>query len=281
VSVYPIVKLPRKVQQAYAAAPQESLFDPPKLVDAVAPKPPRRFHSEMLAVESTLLSVVCGVIGFYGSWLPGVMLWLIGIALFAAQASRMDASYGQRWCNYREKTDRHLRQQWEAEFEKARWERLQTPDGIAQYRRQLISTLLLASDAAGANLDPLPSIYQRFANTLSQYFPRQVYLELGSGLMLIEAQSNLHISIMIDERPQKVAGIAAGSFIEDDLYLDRGWVLARFTVEQVANYPESCSKALAEILMELLQDSAWTNPFTETPDLWTLPSRIDDLVSVA
>jgi hypothetical protein len=274
VSVYPIVKLPRKVQQAYAAAPQESLFDPPQRVDAVAPAPPRRFHTEMLATESVLLSVFCGAIGFYGAWLAGVLLWLIGIAMIAVQASRMDASYGQRWCDYREKTDRHLRQQWEAEFEQARWERLQTPDGIAQYRRQLISTLLLASNEAVANSDPLPSIYRQFAQTLNQYFPRQVFLETGSGLMLIEAQSNLHISIVIDERPQKVAGIAAGSFIEDDLYLDRGWVVARFTAEQVTQYPDCCSKALAEIFMELLQDPAWIEPFGSIPDLWALRSSI-------
>jgi hypothetical protein len=275
VSVYPIVKLPRKVQQAYAAAPQESLFDPPQRLDAVAPAPPRRFYTEMLATEITLFSIVCVAIGFYGSWLAGVLLWLIGVALIAAQASRMDASYGQRWCDYREKTDRHLRQQWEADFEQARWERLQTPDGVAQYRRQLISTLLLASHEAVANSDSLPSIYRQFAQTLNQYFPRQVFLETGSGLMLIESPSNLHISIIIDEQPQKVAGIAAGSFIEDDLYLDRGWVVARFTAEQVIQYPDCCSKALAEIFMELLQDPAWTRSFGSVPDLWALRSSID------
>jgi hypothetical protein len=271
-SVYPIVKLPRKIKQAYEAQPS-AVFSTPLAIKTSKLKPPRRFNTELLLTEALLLTVMAGGLTFYVSWIAGILLWLIGIALILAQASEMDGSYAQRWREYRDQMDRLQRQQWEAEFERTRWARLQTPEGVAQYRRQKIHEQLVASMPAQPGGEDLNVTDRRLALTLQEYFPDQLSLGQGSGLMLIDTASGLHISVIIDDRPQLVAGVASGSFLEDDLYLDRNWVVVRFTAEQVNQAVDSCCKALAEICAELLQAPEWLRPFSQVPDLWALPKN--------
>jgi hypothetical protein len=271
-SVYPIVKLPRKIKQAYEAQPS-AIFSPPVASETVELEAPRRFNTELLLAEASLLTVLACVIGLYLSWYAALLLWLVVIALILAQASAMDGQYAQRWREYRDRMDRLQRQQWEEEFERTRWARLQTPEGIAQYRRQKIREQLVASMPAQPCREEVQPIDQHFALTLHEYFPHQVALGKGSGLMLIDVESGLQIGIIIDEQPQRVAGMASGSFIEDDLYLDRNWVVARFTAEQVNQAADSCCKALAEIYAELLQEQEWLRPFSQVPDLWALPKE--------
>jgi hypothetical protein len=269
-SVYPIVKLPRKIKQAYEAQPT-AVFSAPAAHETAELNPPRRFNTELLLAEALLLTIIVGGLALYVSWIAGILLWLIGMVLILAQASAMDGRYAQLWREYRDQTDRLQRQQWEAEFEKTRWARLQTPEGIAQYRRQKINEQLVASLPAQPCGEDLKVIDRRLALTLQEYFPHQLSLGKGSGLMLIDVESGLHISIIIDDQPQLVAGVASGSFIEDDLYLDRNWVVARFTADQVNQAVDSCCKALAEICAELLQEPEWLRPFGQVPDLWALP----------
>ncbi len=271
-SVYPIVKLPRKIKQAYEAQPA-AVFSTPAVIETSELNPPRRFNTELLMTEAILLTVIAGGIALYVIWVAGILLWLIGIAAILAQASAMDGRYAQLWREYRDRIDRLQRQQWEEEFERTRWARLQTPEGIAQYRRQKIHEQLVASLPAQLSGVDLQVIDRHLALTLHEYFPHQLSLGKGSGLMLIDVESGLHISIIIDDQPQLVAGVASGSFLEDDLYLDRNWVVVRFTAEQVTQAVDSCCKALAEICAELLQEQAWLRPFSQVPDLWALPKN--------
>jgi hypothetical protein len=269
-SIYPIIKLPRKIKQAYEAQPA-AVFQPPAApLEPLALKPPRRFNPELLGAEFLLLSMLSGGISIYLHWLTCLLLWVIGVALIFAQAIAMNGQYDQLWREHRDRMDRALRQQWEAEFERSRWERLQTPAGIAQYRRTKIAAHLAASSPARPISPATTPIDRQFAQTLTQYFSHKVHVDKGSGLMLIDQESGLHISIIIDRLPQAVAGIAAGSFIEDDLYLDRCWVVARFTSNQAHRAADSCCKALAEVCAELLQDNSWLPPFNQVPDLWAL-----------
>jgi hypothetical protein len=73
---------------------------------------------------------------------------------------------------------------------------------------------------------------------------------------------------------QRVAGVAAGSFLADDHHLNQGWLVVRFSADQVRNTPDSCCKTLAEIGAELLQSPAWLEPFADVYDLWQVPDNI-------
>jgi hypothetical protein len=270
-SVYPIIKLPRPIKQAYAVESYVPLFDPqPMLEKNPTVAVPQQLALRLLAIEAAILTMLAGSLGLLGQGIVGLGLWLLGIGLVFFQASYMKKSYAQRWRRYREQTELLQRQQWEQEFEMARWERLQTPDGIAKFRRRKIGELLASSLVASDIEKETSLLEEQLGIALHQYFPHHTQLGKGSGLMLIDRQSGLHISIIIDTQPQPVAGVAAGSFIEDDLYLDRCWVVARFTAEQVDRAVDSCCKAVAEVCAELLQNNNWLQPFAQVPDLWAM-----------
>lgn len=272
-SIYPIIKLPRAVKQAYAAEPIAPPFQTQAPLDTATLITPQRFNLPLLAGEASLLSLSSGILGLGSQPVAALVIWLVGMALILAQAQAMESSYAERWRQYREQVDRQGRQQWEQDFLQARWERLQTPEGIAQYRRRRISELLSTSAVATPKLPldiPERELYVRLARQMDRHFPQCIHLHVGSGLMFIDRRSNLHISIAIDTKPQTIAGTAAGSFLEDDWYLEQGWMVARFTATQATQAPDSCAKAIAEICTELLQDKRWVEPLKQTPDLWTL-----------
>ncbi len=269
-SVYPIVKLPRKIKKAYQSEVALPIFASQPLLQNPG-QPPRRFNFWVLEIE-TCLAVLLGGIANYtmGHFVAGAVL-ISGLLFLLAHVGGMQASYSNRWYEYHQQMDRFRRQQWENEFDHTRHERLQTPEGINSYRRHRVAEVLAQTMTPEPVAEDLASLPTAFITTLSRWFPDKIHGSIGSGLMLIDASSRLHISIAIDTIPQRVAGVAAGSFIEDDQNLHQGWIVVRFNADQVRNYPDSCCKTLAEIAAELLQNPDWLQPFADVYDLWQMP----------
>ena len=169
--------------------------------------------------------------------------------------------------------DRFRRQQWETDFDRTRSESLQTEEGASSYRRQRVAEILARTMTPNVQEEELASLPTAFMTTLSRWFPNKIYGGIGSGLMLIDEYSRLHISISIDSIPRRAAGVAVGSFLEDDHHLNQGWVVVRFSADQVRNTPDSCCKTLAEIGAELLQNPLWLDPFADVYDLWQVPEN--------
>jgi hypothetical protein len=269
-SVYPIVKLPRKIKKAYQSEVAMPIFASQPLLQNPG-QPPRRFNFWVLGAEAFLAVLLSGVANYVmGYFVAGAVL-ISGLLFLLAHVGGMQASYSNRWYEYHQQMDRFRRQQWENEFDRTRHERLQTQDGINSYRRHRVAEVLAQTMTPEEVVEDLASLPTAFITTLSRWFPDKIHGGIGSGLMLIDQSSRLHISIAIDAIPQRVAGVAAGSFIEDDRNLHQGWVVVRFNADQVRNYPDSCCKTLAEIASELLQNPAWLQPFTDVYDLWQVP----------
>jgi hypothetical protein len=277
-SVYPIVKLPRHVKKAYQADLALPVFESQPLLQNPG-QPPIRFNFWILGVEAFLVVIVGAIANYEMGLLVGGATLVSGVLFMLAHVGGMQASYQSRWYEYHQQMDRFRRQQWETDFDRTRSERLQTEEGISSYRRQRVAEILartMTPNVAEAELASLPTA---FMTTLSRWFPHKIYSGIGSGLMLIDEHSRLHISIVIDSVPQRVA--AAGSFLEDDHHLNQGWVVVRFSVDQVRNTPDSCCKTLAEIGAELLQNPEWLKPFADVYDLWQVPeeSRVERQVA--
>jgi hypothetical protein len=277
-SVYPIVKLPRHVKKAYQADLALPVFESQPLLQNPG-QPPIRFNFWILGVEAFLVVIVGAIANYEMGLLVGGATLVSGVLFMLAHVGGMQASYQSRWYEYHQQMDRFRRQQWETDFDRTRSERLQTEEGISSYRRQRVAEILartMTPNVAEAELASLPTA---FMTTLSRWFPHKIYSGIGSGRMLIDEHSRLHISIVIDSVPQRVA--AAGSFLEDDHHLNQGWVVVRFSVDQVRNTPDSCCKTLAEIGAELLQNPEWLKPFADVYDLWQVPeeSRVERQVA--
>jgi hypothetical protein len=269
-SVYPIVKLPRKIKKAYQADLHLPVFDVQPLLQNPG-QPPCRFNLGVLGSEAFLVVILGGTANYFMGWFVAGALIISGLLFLLAHIGGMQASYQGRWYEYHQQMDRFRRQQWEADFDRTRHERLQTTEGMASYRRQRVAEFLARTITPELAADEQLSLPTDFIATLSRWFPNKIYPGIGSGLMLIDEMSRLHISISIDTIPQSVAGVAAGSFLEDDQNLRQGWIVVRFSDEQILNYPDSCCKTLAEIGAELLQNPDWLHPFADVYDLWQVP----------
>jgi hypothetical protein len=271
-SVYPIVKLPRKIKKAYQSDVACPIFETQQLLQNPG-QPPRRFNLWALGIEAGLAIIISGIANIAMGWFVATAILVSGLLFLLAHVSAMHTSYSNRWYEYHQQMDRFRRQQWEDEFDRTRNERLQTQDGINSYRRHRVAEVLAQTLTPEPATEELASLPTAFITTLSHWFPRKIHGNIGSGLMMIDPDSRLHISISIDAIPQRVAGVAAGSFLEDDQNLHQGWVVVRFSADQVRHHPDSCCKTLAEIAAELLQNPAWLQPFANVYDLWQIPEQ--------
>jgi hypothetical protein len=271
-SVYPIVKLPRNIKKAYQEDLSLPIFNVQKVLSHPG-KPPQRLNLWWLGAEACAV-VVCGTAAYSTmGWFVSMAVTVSGLLFLLSHLGAMQTSYSQRWYVYRQQVDQFQRQEWEADFDRTRSERLQTPEGMSSYRRHRVAELL-AQTTTAQTAQVETNIPPELAATLADRFPGKIQVGVGSGLMLIDQNSRLHISILVDQVPQRVAGIAAGSFIEDDQYLAASWIVVRFSAEQARQYPDSCCKTLAEIGGELLQNANWLEPFAEVYDLWQIPAEL-------
>jgi very-short-patch-repair endonuclease len=125
---------------------------------------------------------------------------------------------------------------------------------------------------------------KQFEHDLWRYFPGKIQ----TGLMVrnIECQQpyvpdfayidpalNLHIDIEIDEpytydtrQPIHYLGSKKDQQ-RNQYFLDQGWLIIRFSEEQVVRSPASCCKAIASAIATLLGDSTMLNPFRQVPTL--------------
>jgi hypothetical protein len=271
--MYPIVKLPRYIKKAYQADIALPIFKSQPLLQNPG-QPPRQFNLGVLGLEVCLVVILGAIANYWIGLLVGSAIFISGMLFLLAHVGAMQSSYKSRWYEYHQQMDRFRRQQWETDFDRTRNERLQTEEGISSYRRQRVAEILARTMTPIATEKDLASLPTAFITTLSRWFPHKIHGGIGSGLMLIDEASRLHISISIDSIPQRAAGVSAGNFLEDDRYLSQGWVTVRFSADQVRNTPDSCCKTLAEICAELLQNPAWLEPFADVYDLSQLPETI-------
>jgi hypothetical protein len=102
----------------------------------------------------------------------------------------------------------------------------------------------------------------------------------------IDKEINLFIDIEIDEpyisnnrKPIHYVGYFKDK-IRNDFFNNRGWIVIRFSEEQVVRYPHSCCKFIAQQIAEITRNSAITSQFAQTPDLqpqqqWTKKDAIE------
>jgi hypothetical protein len=273
-SSYPIIKIPDPLERAYRSEPVLATFQENPAPPALAA--PQYFNLPILAIEAALAVILMGMCWSLSGWFS-IGMGIGGLLLTLFHAWVMNRTYPERWYLYRTQNERYLQKQWESEFSQARAARLQTADGIARYRRQKVSAVLKHTAAANAARQTISPAVHQFSHILAQWFPEQI--EAEAGLAWIDRDSNLHISIAIDEPYQNIDGTiqathyagAAADQRSNNFYLDRGWVVIRFSSLQTVDYPERCGKVIAELVAELLQDEIWLTPFLTIENLATVP----------
>lgn len=98
----------------------------------------------------------------------------------------------------------------------------------------------------------------------SPYFPDFAYIDLDS---------KLHIDIEIDE-PYSCNSKTPTHYLNAEVdgdwngfFLKKGWIIIRFAEEQVARYPDSCCKIIAEIICDITGEDCFSRQMIHFKDL--------------
>ena len=217
-------------------------------------------------------------------------LSLGSLAIFAL-AQQQRYSFAKRHRDYQEQLRNY--EQKVAESQK--------PENVEEYRRQEVRRALNEtiphdgedSDARTGGSEP------EFGDYLNCYFPGQIYtncelnipnsrpqLSYTPDFAYIDKEIKLFIDIEIDEpyiyntrEPIHYIGYWKDK-IRNDFFNNKGWIVIRFSEEQVVRYPDSCCKFIAQQIAEITGNSAITSQFAQTPDLqpqqqWTEKEAIE------
>jgi very-short-patch-repair endonuclease len=84
----------------------------------------------------------------------------------------------------------------------------------------------------------------------------------AADFVIVHPESYIHICVEIDEPYTYIEGTLTPCHTVNDegdkrrnrFFLEGGWVVVRFAEEQVVKYPESCCKAIAQLIAELTGD---------------------------
>lgn len=115
---------------------------------------------------------------------------------------------------------------------------------------------------------------------LEKYFPGQVkrgysFHSYTPDFIYIDPITGNHIDIELDEPYVYDTGEPTHYQGYDDkrnqFFLNNSWAIIRFSEEQIIKYPDSCCKAIAEVVAYFRSDETPLEPFINTLDLAPIP----------
>lgn len=284
-SRYPITHLPQDIKEALSKQPTKPVF---KENYPLKPTEPQPINVSLLSVGTVLVIAVTLTLSSVGIELALGFLSLGSLAIFAL-AQQQRYSFAKRHRDYQEQLRNY--EQKVAESQK--------PENVEEYRRQevrraLNQTIPNHTKDTGARKGKSEAKFEQYLN---RYFPRQIYTDLAlripnfkrpytADFTYIDKEIKLFIDIEIDEpyiyntrEPIHYIGYWKDK-IRNDFFNNKGWIVIRFSEEQVVRYPDSCCKFIAQQIAEITGNSAITSQFAQTPDLqpqqqWTEKEAIE------
>ena len=284
-SQYPITHLPQAIKEALSKQPTKPVF---KESYPLKPTEPQPISVSLLSVGTVLVIAVTLTLSSVGIELALGFLSLGSLAIFAL-AQQQRYSFAKRHRDYQEQLRNY--EQKVAESQK--------PENVEEYRRQevrraLNQTIPNHTKNTGAIKGKSEAKFEQYLN---RYFPRQIYTALAliipnfkhpytADFTYIDKEIKLFIDIEIDEpyiyntrEPRHYIGYWKDQ-IRNDFFNNKGWIVIRFSEEQVVRYPHSCCKFIAQQIAEITRNSPITSQFAQTPDLqpqqqWTKKEAIE------
>ena len=280
-SEYPIILIPKAIQEARLKQPPAP--KPPNLPIPVYPgDAPKRIHPTLIVAEviSTIL-LSSAIDSFVGGNL-GMILLLGGLGVIATQVRQQWVTFGKRKRNHQHKIAVYRREKKERERQQVLYYEQQQ----AYFRDNEVLKVLSRTKPHDGNSS---KAYQggseaQFSNYLLKYFGKNIYTKLTVNIpnfhhpyspdfCYIDSKINLYIDIEIDEPySYKDDNLKPIHYIgadekRDRFFLQRGWIVIRFSEEQIVKYPESCCKTVAKTIDDLLSDDALLKQFADIPSL--------------
>lgn len=222
--------------------------------------------------------------------MPGLLLFLAVGGAIAAQVWQQIKTYPQRKLSHQRETGAYSRKLEDYEHKKRHHEKesrvSQSPERVAEFQYKLLRDVLRRTSSHDGDQSVAKRGWSEanFSDCLRQYFPGKIH----SGLTLkipnfdhpytadftyVDSSLNLYIDIEIDE-PYVYGSGDPTHFVEaekdskrNNFFINKGWLVIRFSEEQVVRCPQSCCKTIASAIAEVLGDHLILNQFANVPNL--------------
>ncbi len=286
---FPIVLIPPTIQWVKSSLPPIPTFIEPLPQQPGAE--PEKVNATVIAVEATAVTVPSvALTSQQGGTVPGLLLFLVAAGAIAAQVWRQITTYPQR----KREHDRHVavypkkleaynlkKRQYEEEVKVS-----QSPERVAEFQYKLLLDVLRRTSPHDGNRSAAKQGWSeaKFGNHLKRYFPGKIHTGLTlcipdfdhpytPDFAYTDSSLNLHIDIEVDE-PYVYGSGNPTHFAEawkdnkrNNFFIDKGWIVIRFSEEQVVRWPGSCCKTVAQAIAQVTGDSSMLNQFANIPDL--------------
>lgn len=285
---YPIILIPPQIQRVNSELPPKPVFSESRPQEPG--EEPKKVKATVIAVEATAVTIPSIAMTSQGATAPGLLLLLAGAGAIAAQAWRQITTYPKRKQKYRREVAVYRENLQEYDRKKSLHEKKvrasQSPERVAEFQYKLVLDILsrtVSCDGNGSNARR-GSSEARFGKYLRQYFPELIHTGLTLKIpnfdypytpdfAYIDDRLNLHLDIEIDEPYVYHSGepthylYATKDQRRNNFFIDRGWIVIRFSEEQVISYPHSCCKTIAQVIGQTIKNESILNQFANIPDL--------------
>jgi hypothetical protein len=170
---------------------------------------------------------------------------------------------------------------------------IHSPKNLQAFRAGLLSQVLKQTTSFDGNDSNAQRGHHepKLRNYLSKYFPGKIYdglyLEIPNfdypyspDIAYIDDSNNLHIDIEVDEpyayRSRQPHHCIGSDDRRNQFFLDRHWLVIRFSEEQVVCHTESCCKVVAQTIAQITGDDKILSKFSSVKDLPKMPGWTHD-----
>lgn len=285
-SYFPIICMPYSLERAQDSLPHEIPF--PGKAPIKPEGEPKKRSGAVIAIQAFTAAIVAPVIASILS-ISGWLLFLFAIGVIAYSAWRQRESYPDRQQAYQRQTEQYAKELPDYEREKFNYDEKQkvdAPKRIAQWRREQIQSALNETvPHDGENSSAWEGNAERvFRSHLKKYFPGKIHANLTHQIpdyshpytpdvAYIDLSTNLCIDIEVDE-PYAYHNNKAIHYVTSEkdykrnqFFVNRGWIVIRFSEQQVVCHPDSCCKIVAQEIAQITGDRSVMSILVNIPEL--------------
>lgn len=285
-SYFPIICTPYSVELAQNSIPPKVSF--PEKPPVKPGDEPKQWDNTIIVIQ-TVAAVVAAPVVSSILHIPVWLLFLGAIGAIAYGTWKQYKSYPDRKQAYRLQSARYVKELPSYQRRKHSHEEEQKIDvqkrTVPWRREQLRLVLSLTKPHDGANSSAREGKAEKaFRSHLKQFFPDKIYANLTlkipgfshpytPDIAYIDRAIGLYIDIEVDEpyayhtREVIHHDTSEKDFNRNQFFVNKGWIVIRFSEQQVICYPDSCCKLVAQKIAQIMVDDSILNRFANIPEL--------------
>jgi len=281
---FPATLIPPEVQRIAQSKPVAPKFN--VALPSIAYSQPTPINIQEAIALSLGLIVVVAIVTIFAKEL-GIILLIVGMGAIILRTRSQFLSYKRRYQEYEGslqyyfvKLEAYSREEVQYQHKLAI---AHAPERILEFRHQQFKKFfakLTVNEQAIAltnSSDSIAKIVCHFGIRLQQHVSGTIYqgtkLSIPSinynwlpALTYIDPALNAHIAIEISS-PSESAATLMQDDLADRFLVDSGWIIIKFSQEQISQSAAECCKEFAKLLDRLSIDPTVLSSFADTPDL--------------